>query len=115
MMIGKEFIPRAPGSSIAEGIGLDRVTENFRLAKIDGAFLSTDQEMIQMAYHLLRKDGIFIGPSAAVNVVGAVKLAQKLGPGHTIVTILCDSGERYRSKLFNLDWMKEQKLDQWIS
>ena len=63
-----------------------------------------------MAYHLLKQDGIYVGPSAALNVTGAVKLARKMGPGHTIVTILCDSGDRYVSKLYNDNWLAENNL-----
>ena len=63
-----------------------------------------------MAYYLQQKEGLFLGPSAALNVVGAVKLARKLGPGHTIVTILCDGGDRYMSKLYNKKWLEDKGL-----
>lgn len=107
---GREFVPRSPGHSHAEGVGLDYVTENFRQAVIDDAYLAKDDEMLKMMYYLLQKDGIFVGPSAALNAVGAVKVARELGPGHTIVTILCDGGDRYRSKMFNPEWLKEHDL-----
>merc|ERR1712146_97016 len=79
-------------------------------ARLDGAFHCTDQEAVDMAYHLLRQDGVYVGPSAALNVVGAVKLARRLGPGKVIVTILCDGGDRYLSKLYNPVWLAEQDL-----
>eukprot|EP00854_Cymbomonas_tetramitiformis_P029553 gene29553-36822_t len=87
-----------------------RKTANFEHALIDGAMLGTDEEAIEMGYYLLRNEGFFVGPSAALNVCGAVKLARKLGPGHTIVTILCDTGERYRTKMYNPEWLKEKDL-----
>ena len=99
------------GSTITEGIGIGRLTANFASsAPIDGAFRGTDQEAVEMAYYLLRREGIFVGPSAALNVVGAVKLARKLGPGKTIVTVLCDNGDRYKSKMYQSTWLKEKGL-----
>jgi cysteine synthase len=98
------------GSSIMEGIGIRRITHNFAQAKLDGAFLATDKEAVAMAQHLLREDGLFLGGSAALNCVGAVKLAAKLGAGKTIVTILCDGGGRYQSKLYNEAWLREKAL-----
>lgn len=93
------WLPRSPGSTVAEGIGCDRKTANFAFGLdhdcIDGAMLGTDKEAVDMAYHLLRHDGIFVGPSAALNMVGAYRLAKHLGPGHTVVTVLCDGGDRY--------------------
>ena len=105
------FIKRSEGTTISEGIGIDRLTENFKAANVDGAFQVTDQEAIEMAYHLLRNDGIFVGPSAALNVCGAVKLARKLKPGSNIVTILCDVGSNYNSKIFDSSWLKEKDLE----
>ena len=81
-------------SSMIEGIGIGRITANMKLAKLDGSVAGTDQEAVDMAYYLLRNEGIYVGPSAALNVVGAVKVARALGPGKTVVTILCDSGDR---------------------
>ena len=106
------WLPRSEGSSVAEGIGIGRLTANFdsALQHIDGAALVTDREAVEMAYHLLRNDGIFVGPSAALNAVGAVKLARTLPPGATVVTILCDDGGRYASKLFNAEWLAEKGL-----
>jgi cysteine synthase A len=108
---GFNMVPARSGSSIAEGIALPRVTPNFREGVVDRGITVTNQETVDMAYFLLRNDGIFVGPSAALNVVGAVKMARELGPGHTIVTILCDGGDRYRSKLYNPKWLKEMKLE----
>ncbi|CAI5704507.1 unnamed protein product [Peronospora effusa] len=87
--------------TIAEGVGIDRLTQNFMLAKIDDAFKVTDQEMVEMSRFLLREEGIFVGSSSGLNCVAAVRAARKLGPGHTIVTILCDSGQRHLSKFWN--------------
>ncbi|KAF1323095.1 Cysteine synthase, partial [Globisporangium splendens] len=110
MKDGFEVVQANQGSTIAEGVGLSRVTPNFREAKVDKGITATNQEIVDMAYFLLRNDGIFVGPSAALNVLGAVKMAHELGPGSTVVTILCDGGDRYRSKLYNPEWLKEQDL-----
>ena len=104
------FIPRSEGNSVTEGIGIGRVTANFSNARLDGALSGTDREAIEMAYHLIEHDGVFVGPSAALNAVGAVKLARKLGPGHTVVTVLCDGGARYRSKMYTASWLAERGL-----
>ncbi len=101
---------KAEGTSITEGIGINRETANFRRAKLDGAFQGTDQEVIEMAYYLLKHDGLFVGSSAALNVVGAVRLARKLGEGKVIATILCDGGGRYQSRMFNSEWLAEKGL-----
>ncbi len=101
---------KAEGNSITEGIGINRETANFRRAKLDGAFQGNDQEVIEMAYYLLKHDGLFVGSSAALNVVGAVRLARKLGQGKVIATILCDGGGRYQSRMFNPDWLAEKGL-----
>jgi cysteine synthase A len=106
-----EMAPAA-GSTVTEGIGIGRLTANFASsAKIDGAFRGSNEEATAMCYYLLRREGIFVGPSAALNVVGAVKLARKLGPGHTVVTVLCDGGSRYMNKMFSPEWLKEQGLE----
>ncbi|KAL1518427.1 hypothetical protein AB1Y20_002719 [Prymnesium parvum] len=81
--------------TIMEGVGCDRVTANFELARIDRAVRVTDEESVHMARHLLEHEGLFVGGSAAMNCAGAVKVAHQLGPGHVIVTVLCDSGQRY--------------------
>ena len=101
---------KAEGNSITEGIGINRATANFNRARLDGAFRGTDQQVIEMSQYLLKHDGLFIGSSAALNVVGAVKLARKLGKGHTIATILCDGGGRYQSRMYNPEWLAEKGL-----
>jgi cysteine synthase A len=109
-MPGTTFLRRSEGSSITEGIGIDRVTANFRRCVLDGALSATDAEVVRMAYWLLRNDGVFVGPSAALNVVGAVKLARALPEGSNVVTILCDTGAYYRSKLFSRPWLEAKGL-----
>ena len=101
---------KAEGNSITEGIGINRATANFNRARLDGAFQGTDQQVIEMAQYLLKHDGLFVGSSAALNAVGAVKLARKLGKGHTIATILCDGGGRYQSRMYNPEWLAEKGL-----
>jgi cysteine synthase A len=105
-----EGIFKAAGTSITEGIGINRGTANFYRAKLDGAFQGSDLDAIEMAHYLLKHDGLFLGSSAALNVVGAVKLAKKLGKGKIIVTILCDGGGRYQSRMFNNQWLAEKQL-----
>lgn len=100
----------AQGSSEIEGIGIGRITANFKQGELDGAVRGTDIEAINMAYYMMRNEGLCLGPSAALNCVGAVKAARKLGPGHTVVTILCDSGERYSSKIYNDEWLAKHNL-----
>ena len=98
------------GNSITEGIGNSRVTANMEGAPADDAIQVNDHEALQAVYQLLYKDGLFMGGSVGINVGAAVKLAKQMGPGHTIVTILCDSGARYQSRLFNPEWLKEKGL-----
>jgi len=98
------------GNSITEGIGNSRVTANMEGAPADDAIQVTDPEALQAVYQLLYKDGLFMGGSVGINVGAAVKLAKAMGPGHTIVTVLCDSGARYQSRLFNPDWLKQKDL-----
>ena len=98
------------GTSITEGIGNSRITENLAGAEIDWALQVTDQDMVTMVYQLLREEGWLLGSSTGVNVCGAVEVARKLGPGHTIVTMLCDGGGKYRSSLFNREWLAEKGL-----
>lgn len=100
------------GGSIAEGIGSTRITANFEGALVDDAEMIPDQECVDMVYRLLREDGLFLGGSSGINVSAAVRLAKSLGPGHTIVTILCDSGARYQSRLFNREWLAGKGLHQ---
>ena len=110
-----------------------RETANFASAEVDGAFRGTDREAVEMAHYLLRNEGaaradgmrrapicsaesarrdagLFVGPSAALNVVGAVKLARKLGAGCTVATVLCDGGERYRATTFSAEWLRSKGL-----
>jgi cysteine synthase A len=102
--------PKSEGSSITEGIGNSRVTANMEGVPIDDALQVTDQEALRVVYQLLRKDGLFMGGSVGINVGGAVALAKQLGPGHTIVTVLCDGGARYQSRLFNPEWLATKGL-----
>ena len=101
---------KAEGSSITEGIGQGRITANLDGAPIDAAQRVTDEECVSMVFDLLTKDGLLLGGSSGINVTGAVKLAREMGPGHTIVTILCDSGQRYQSRLFNPAFLKSKGL-----
>ncbi|CAH8306190.1 unnamed protein product [Eruca vesicaria subsp. sativa] len=94
-----------PFDTITEGIGINRLTKNFLMAKLDGGFRGTDKEAVEMSRFLLKKDGLFVGSSSSMNCVGAVRVAQTLGPGHTIVTILCDSGMRHLSKFHDPQYL----------
>lgn len=98
------------GPSITEGIGNSRVTDNFAEAQVDWAVQIHDQDMVDFIYSILREEGWFIGSSSGINVCGAIEVAKKLGPGHTIVTMLCDTGNKYQSRLFNQAWLAEQNL-----
>jgi cysteine synthase A len=99
------------GDSHAEGIGQMRVTKNVAAACVDDAYRITDSVAVEMAYHFLRAEGLYLGLSSAINVAGAVKLARERGPGQVITTILCDGGGRYASKLYNPSWLREQGLE----
>lgn len=98
-----------PGS-ISEGIGSTRITDNFAGSPIDNAWMIGDQECVDMVYRLLREEGLFVGGSAGINVAGALRTAREMGPGHVIVTLLCDTGNRYQSRLFNPDWLAGRGL-----
>ena len=100
------------GSSITEGIGNSRVTANLEGAPIDDAVRIDDQSALDTIYQLLWREGLFLGGSVGINVAGAVETARRLGPGHTIVTVLCDSGDRYRSRLYDGDWLATKGLQQ---
>ena len=100
------------GSSITEGIGNSRVTANLEGAPIDDAVRIDDQSALDTIYELLWREGLFLGGSVGINVAGAVETARRLGPGHTIVTVLCDSGDRYRSRLYDGDWLATKGLQQ---
>ena len=98
------------GSSITEGIGTGRITKNFDKALVDDAFQTNDTEDLNIVYDLIEKQKIILGGSSGINIAGAIKLAQQLGPGKTIVTILCDHGKRYASKIFNKEFLKNKDL-----
>jgi len=98
------------GGSISEGIGSTRITDNFADSPIDDAEMIPDQEALDVVYRLLREEGLYLGGSSGINVAAAVRTAKKLGPGHTIVTILCDTGDRYQSRLFNPQWLADKGL-----
>jgi cysteine synthase A len=101
---------KAEGSSITEGIGQGRVTANLEGAPIDDAFQIHDEEALPIIFDLLKYEGLCLGGSTGINVAGAIRLAKKMGPGHTIVTILADYGNRYQSKLFNPDFLRSKNL-----
>ncbi len=98
------------GNSITEGIGTARITKNFDKALIDEAFQTNDTEALNIVYDLIEKQKIILGGSSGINIAGAIKLAKKMGPGKNIVTILCDHGKRYASKIFNKDFLKSKNL-----
>jgi cysteine synthase A len=108
---------KAEGNSITEGIGQGRVTANLADAPIDDAVQVTDEEALPVVFDLLKNEGLVLGGSSGINIVAAMKVARLLGPGHTIVTILCDYGTRYQSKLFNPSFLREKGLPvpDWLS
>ena len=108
---------KSEGSSITEGIGQGRITANLEGAVVDEAFQIPDSEAIPMAFDLLEYEGLCMGGSTGINVVGAIRLAKQMGPGHTIVTVLCDYGTRYASKLFNPEFLREKGLPvpKWLT
>jgi cysteine synthase A len=101
---------KAEGTSITEGIGQGRETENLKGAPIDGAYQITDEEALPIVFDFLKYEGLCVGSSSGINIAGAMRMAKELGPGHTIVTLLCDYGTRYQSKLFNPAFLKEKGL-----
>ena len=107
---------KSEGGSITEGIGSSRITKNFATAKIDGAFSIDDKESLPIIFDLIQNEGLSLGTSCGVNIAGAIRLGKKLGPGNTIVTILCDKSDRYNSKLFNKSFLQEKglPLPSWI-
>ncbi|WP_031555102.1 cysteine synthase A [Parvularcula oceani] len=98
------------GNSIMEGIGQGRVTENLKDLEIDEAYRATDAEALEILFALTEEEGLCLGGSAGINIAGAKKLARDLGPGSTVVTVLCDYGNRYQSKLYNPQWLREKGL-----
>ena len=107
----------AEGSSITEGIGQGRITDNLSDIEIDKAYRIPDQETIDVMFRLTHEEGLFLGSSSGINVAASMKLAKEMGPGHCIVTILCDSGTRYLSKLYNPDFLESKGLlfPQWLT
>lgn len=101
---------KSEGGSISEGIGQGRITANLEGLTVDHAYRISDEEMLEVIYHLVEHEGMVMGGSTGVNVAGAIRLARELGPGHTIVTILCDQGARYQSKIFNRAFLTEKGL-----
>ena len=108
---------KAEGSSISEGIGQGRITANLEGAPVDEAFQITDAEALPYIFDLIVEEGLVLGSSSAINIAGAVRLARQMGPGHTIVTILCDYGTRYQSKLFNPEFLrgKDLPVPSWLA
>lgn len=100
----------ASGTSITEGIGQSRITKNLENVIVDKAYRITDEEALPILFDLVQDEGLCLGGSAGVNIAGAIRLAKDMGPGHTIVTILCDHGSRYQSKLYNPDFLREKGL-----
>ncbi len=107
---------KSEGSSITEGIGQGRITANLEGAPVDFPFQIPDEEALAVMYNLIREEGLSLGTSSGINVAGAIRLAKELGPGHTIVTILCDGAHRYASKIFNVAFLKEKGLPvpEWL-
>ncbi|MEP2782773.1 MAG: cysteine synthase A [Pseudoruegeria sp.] len=101
---------KSEGSSITEGIGQGRITANLEGLKVDHAYNISDAEALPVAFDLLKDEGLCLGGSSGINVAGAMRLARDMGPGHTIVTILCDYGTRYQSKMFNPDFLRSKEL-----
>jgi cysteine synthase len=104
------------GSSMSEGIGQNRVTKNLEGAPVDLAYQIPDEEAVPLVYDLLLEEGLCVGLSTGINIAGAIRMARELGQGHTIVTILCDHGSRYQSKLFNPEFMRSKNLPvpEWL-
>jgi cysteine synthase len=106
---------KATGSgSITEGIGIGRVTENLKGAPLDDAVYIEDPETVTTVYRLLYEEGLFLGSTSGINVAASVRVARQLGPGHTVVTVLCDGGARYQSRLFNREWLTHKGLAQYV-
>jgi cysteine synthase A len=112
----KKGVLKSEGSSITEGIGQGRITANLEGVTIDDAYQISDEEAVPLIFDLLEHEGLCLGGSTGINVAGAIRLARELGPGHTIVTMLCDYGTRYQSKLFNPEFMRSKHLPvpEWL-
>ncbi|MEO0971558.1 MAG: cysteine synthase A [Pseudomonadota bacterium] len=107
---------KAQGSSISEGIGNSRITANMEGIAVDLAYRISDEESVPLVFELMAEEGLLLGSSSGVNIAGAIRLARELGPGHTIVTILCDTGLRYMQRLYNPVWLREKGLPvpEWL-
>ena len=101
---------KSEGNSITEGIGQGRITRNLEDLLVDFQFRISDENALKVVFDILKNEGIILGGSSGINIAGAIKLGQKIGPGKTIVTILCDYGTRYESKIFNKDFLKKNNL-----
>jgi cysteine synthase A len=101
---------KAEGTSITEGIGQSRITANLVDTKVDRAYRISDEEALPLIFDLITQEGLCLGGSSGVNIAGAIRMARDMGPGHTIVTVLCDHGSRYQSKLYNPDFLREKGL-----
>jgi cysteine synthase len=101
---------KSSGSSITEGIGQGRITKNLEDVEVDAAYQIEDAEALQIVFELAEHEGMLLGGSSGVNVAGAIRLAREMGPGHTIVTVLCDSGGRYAAKMFNPEFLRSKDL-----
>jgi len=101
---------KSEGSSVTEGIGQSRITANLESAPVDFAYRIADDEALRIVFDLVEQEGLLLGGSSGINIAGAIRLARELGPGGTIVTMLCDSGARYASKLFNPTFLREKNL-----
>jgi cysteine synthase A len=108
---------RAEGASISEGIGQGRITANLEGLRVDRPYQIPDEEMLQVIYDLATHEGLIMGGSTGINVAGAIRMARDLGPGHTVVTILCDQGARYQSKIYNPAFLRERGLPvpEWLT
>ena len=113
----KEGELKSEGNSVSEGIGQGRITKNLALAPVDMAFRVSDEESLPIIYDLMQNEGLYMGGSTAINIAGALEMAKEMGPGHTIVTILCDSGQRYQSKIWNPEFLRSKDLPvpKWLA
>jgi len=101
---------KSEGGSISEGIGQGRITANLDGISVDRAYQIADEDALPIIYDLMQNEGLFLGGSSAINIAGAMAMAKDLGPGHMIVTILCDSGQRYQSKVWNPEFLRQKNL-----
>ena len=101
---------KSEGSSITEGIGQGRITANLEGFHPDFSYRIADAEALPIVFDLLQHEGLCLGGSSGINIAGAIRMAREIGPGHTIVTILCDQGSRYQSKIYNPEFLKERGL-----